>query len=264
MRHLLPTALLGQEMLTPLNSHDLNLIHELQRRLGTGSDITPEYWHELRDVQRHLARVLGVATGDATLSEPLSLIHDASTPTSLVGPRWWFHLLGLRHGAVHVVLTTPQGWFVAQRRSQTKDEAPGKLDVAVSGHMGLADSYEAAWREAGEELGLQRRPPDVDPDVVGNALDFAFTYDIDDPGLATENPPFVNRERRWVYRAALTASGLSRMRFADDEVTSLVFVGPTDLQGLVRRCESREAETPGEFGLALGIMDTLPRSFHGG
>jgi 8-oxo-dGTP pyrophosphatase MutT (NUDIX family) len=244
-----------------LSHEDRRNVQELQAELGAGDAVTTARWHELDQAQRRLAIALDVAHRPANLLESFALIRDSYDSQPLVGPRWWFHLIGLRHGAAHVLLTTPQGWFVAQRRARDKDDAPGALDVSVSGHTGVDDAHEAAWREMSEELGLSRaRPDSVDePDISGNALTFLWTYDAEDVARANENPPFVNRERRWVYSAALTARGLGRMRFADSEVTSLVLLGAADLQALARRCIAREVSTAGEFDLAPGIMDTLPR-----
>jgi isopentenyldiphosphate isomerase len=174
------------------------------------------------------------------------------------GPRWWFHLLGLRHGAVHIVLTTPQGWFVVQRRSHAKDDAPGALDVAVTGHCGTNDPITAAWRELGEELGLERGDPNMAPSLVDDALWLVAEQDADTAWRAGENPPFLDREHHWIYAATLTAEGMARLRFRDGEVSSVLLVGPEKLHALGDRCRAGARRVPGELDLAPGLVHTLP------
>jgi 8-oxo-dGTP pyrophosphatase MutT (NUDIX family) len=183
---------------------------------------------------------------------------DEHDEAPLTGPRWWFHLLGLRHGAVHIVLTTPQGWFVAQRRSHTKDDAPGALDVAVTGHCGTSDPLAAAWRELSEELGLAQSDSGVAPSLVDDALCLVAEQEADTTWRAEENPPFIDREHHWIFAATLTAAGMARLRFRDGEVSSVLLVGPDDLRALGGRCRAGQRRVPGELDLAPGLVHTLP------
>jgi 8-oxo-dGTP pyrophosphatase MutT (NUDIX family) len=48
-----------------------------------------------------------------------------------------------------------------QRRSATKDTRPGRVDTAVSGHLGAGESLAEAMREAREEIGLELSLDDV-------------------------------------------------------------------------------------------------------
>lgn len=48
-----------------------------------------------------------------------------------------------------------------QRRSATKDTWPGRVDSAVSGHLGAGESLADAMREAREEIGLELSLDDV-------------------------------------------------------------------------------------------------------
>lgn len=245
--------------LRPLVPADLALVQSLQTELGMGDDVTLERWYSLEPIQAHLATALGVTQGPANAGELFGVVRDQHDILPLVGPRWWFHLLGVRHGAAHVVLTVPQGWFIAQRRSQDKDDAPGALDVAVSGHIGNTNYLAAAWRELEEEVGLAKATTADPPSLVGNTLQRIFAYDAESMARAGENPPFIDRERRWVFHAQLTAEGLARLRFSDGEVSSLMLIGPRDLRDLGRRCASGQRSLPGELTLAPGLIGTLPR-----
>jgi len=62
----------------------------------------------------------------------------------------------LIHRSVHVLVVSPDGRLLLQKRSLRKDVQPGKWDTSVGGHVGFGQSYEeAARREAEEELGLR-------------------------------------------------------------------------------------------------------------
>ena len=62
----------------------------------------------------------------------------------------------LIHRSVHVLVVSPEGRLLLQKRSAHKDVQPGKWDTSVGGHVGFGQSYvEAARREAEEELGIQ-------------------------------------------------------------------------------------------------------------
>lgn len=68
------------------------------------------------------------------------------------------HAMGLWHRTVHIWVFAPAiagGSVLLQKRSRTKDIAPGLLDVSVGGHIDRGEAPEqAAARELGEELGI--------------------------------------------------------------------------------------------------------------
>jgi len=73
---------------------------------------------------------------------------------------------GLLHRVVHVLVFDPSGRLLLQRRSMTKDTAPGKWDTSVGGHVAAGEeTMAAAGREMREELGISGIP-----------MDFVHTY----------------------------------------------------------------------------------------
>lgn len=65
------------------------------------------------------------------------------------------HRERLLHRAVHVFVFNAAGQLFLQRRSLTKDSAPGKWVSSCSGHVDSGEHYdEAARRELSEEIGL--------------------------------------------------------------------------------------------------------------
>ena len=72
----------------------------------------------------------------------------------------------LRHRAVFIMVTSPDGRLLVHRRSDTKDLWPGWWDMAVGGVVGAGESYhDAARRELAEEIGVDH--PDVIIEPVG-------------------------------------------------------------------------------------------------
>lgn len=65
------------------------------------------------------------------------------------------HARKLFHRAVHILIFTPGGTLILQRRSLAKDTCPGLLSSSCAGHVDSGESYGfAALRELEEELGI--------------------------------------------------------------------------------------------------------------
>lgn len=185
-------------------------------------------------------------------SEMFSVARPAGGTGGVVGPRWIFHLFGLRHRAVGIVFKTQTGLIVLQQRSATKQDWPGALDMAVAGHLpqgndGSDISYEAgAWKEIEEEIGLKAE--EANSTLVEKKLlpigEPYFSFDCD----LHRNPPFLNAEVRQVFGATLTGDGLARIHFADGEAMGLLLVTPETAWHLL-------ADEP----IASGMRYSLPR-----
>ena len=75
-------------------------------------------------------------------------------------PRREVHATGLKHRAVHVLVFNARGELFLQKRSLTKDTAPGCWDSSASGHLDTGEDYDiCAIRELREEIGLNVQPP---------------------------------------------------------------------------------------------------------
>jgi isopentenyl-diphosphate delta-isomerase type 1 len=72
------------------------------------------------------------------------------------------HRRGLLHRAVHLFVFNPEGRIYIQRRSDSKDRHPGKLDSSAAGHVDPGETYErTAIRELEEELGIMAEVKEI-------------------------------------------------------------------------------------------------------
>jgi len=67
----------------------------------------------------------------------------------------------LMHRVVHVLVMNRDGQILLQKRSQSKDVAPGRWDTSVGGHVGVGeDLLLSSKREMHEELGITGPEPE--------------------------------------------------------------------------------------------------------
>jgi isopentenyldiphosphate isomerase len=90
--------------------------------------------------------------------ELLEIVDSFGKPLGLA-PRSSIHgNPSLLHKVVHVLVFNMGGELLLQKRSISKDVAPGKWDTSVGGHVSPAeDPLSAARREMEEELGVHER-----------------------------------------------------------------------------------------------------------
>lgn len=70
------------------------------------------------------------------------------------------HRLGLKHRAVHILVFNRRGDLLLQKRSLSKDVAPGLWDSSAAGHVDGDEGYDdCALRELEEELGIRPAEP---------------------------------------------------------------------------------------------------------
>lgn len=109
------------------------------------------------------------------------------------------HATGLRHRAVHIQVFDGDGRVFLQKRSMTKDTAPGLWDSSASGHVDSGEDYDtSAVREVGEELGWQPPAPLKRLFKVGSCADtgneFVWVYRAEwDGGRFTLHPEEIER-----------------------------------------------------------------------
>jgi isopentenyldiphosphate isomerase len=128
------------------------------------------------------------------------------------------HRFGLRHRAVHVLVFDRFGRIFLQKRSASKDTAPGAWDSSASGHVDSGEDYDAcAVRELREELGwTPAQPPE--------------------PVFAIEARPETGQEFVRVYRT----EGEGPFRLHPEEIETGEWFEPDEV-------DARIAAEPGAF-----------------
>ena len=66
-------------------------------------------------------------------------------------PRGEVHRLGLKHRAAHILVFNRRGDLLLQKRSRTKEIAPGLWDSSAAGHVDGDESYDDCARRELEE-----------------------------------------------------------------------------------------------------------------
>lgn len=230
-----------------LTTDQLRRVHALAAELRRGAGMTQHQMDRLADEWMPL-----VAPSEQHRSERFAVALPTGETTGVAGPRRLFHLFGLCHRSVHVALRTPSGLIVLQQRSRTKEESPGGLDMAVSGHVpqhedGRDMSFEeAVWKECEEEIGLSRSS-------ASWALAEGALTPLEAPYFCfvsheNQNPPFFDAEVRQIYHATITGDGLAQIRFTDSEAIAIVL--------LSRNAAWAALQDP---AIASGMRYSLPR-----
>ena len=149
--------------------------------------------------------------------ESFLLVDDQGRPLApdRYAPRWFCHLVALRHRAAHVQLhwQSPKlgPTLVCQVRSWDKNDFPGHIDLSVGGHVvGDRAPGDAALIEMDEELGLSVT------DLTEPKLHYLGGYECLNQVRANS---FYDREWRDVYCAEIRS--LRAIAFKDEEVVGI-------------------------------------------
>lgn len=118
------------------------------------------------------------------------------------------HARGLLHRAIHVLIFNRRGEVFLQKRSLSKDMAPGLWDSSCSGHLDAGEDYDqAAVRELGEELGLNCRghlPRWFRIEACAEtAWEFVWVYRLEHEGPFSLDPAEISAGG-WIAPQALT------------------------------------------------------------
>ena len=113
-------------------------------------------------------------------------------------PRREVHARDLLHRAIHVLVVNARGEVFLQKRSQTKDTAPGLWDSSTSGHVDAGEDYDAcAVRELREEIGLVVTTcPERAMRIAACAetgWEFVWVYQCESEGPFTLHPEEIER-----------------------------------------------------------------------
>jgi len=117
------------------------------------------------------------------------------------------HRKKLMHRAIHVFVFNSNGQLYLQRRSMSKDTAPGKWVSSCSGHVDAGEDYDTAVRrELGEEIGLylpwELKPVFKEAPCKQTGYEFVWVYECRAEGPFVLDPEEVS-EGQWIDLDAL-------------------------------------------------------------
>lgn len=135
------------------------------------------------------------------MEEELLEIVDEQGNTLRVAPRSEIHgNPALMHRVVHVLVFDSKGKLLLQKRSMSKDVAPGRWDTSVGGHVESGESLDTAVRrELEEELGIEAEPSYLYTYVHSNEYETekVFTYHCMHDGPFEFNRQEIDEVRYW-------------------------------------------------------------------
>ncbi len=95
--------------------------------------------------------------------EQIDILNSDGTPAGYSRGRTEVHAKGLWHRTVHIWAFDKNGKILFQLRSHLKENNPCLLDTSCAGHISAGDgSRNAGVRELSEEMGITRRPEDLE------------------------------------------------------------------------------------------------------
>ena len=93
------------------------------------------------------------------MDELVDILNPTGEPIGQTALKSEAHRRGLYHRCFHCWLYDPEkGLLFVQRRAQSKETWPGRLDTTAAGHLAAGESALDGLRELEEELGLKPEP----------------------------------------------------------------------------------------------------------
>lgn len=154
--------------------------------------------------------------------ELLEIVQPNGESLDFVAPRWFCHLLGLRHKCIHLLLRW-NNFIILQTRAWDKVDNPSYLDLSVGGHIINEDTtIESAYKEMDEELGLNKN--DVMRLFYRRSMHHLTSYPFSE---INEKNNFYNNEWCEVYTTDIKEDSIKNIKFSDGAVVGL-YLCPID------------------------------------
>ena len=123
-------------------------VKALERNIRRNSLRIPQYCRALAHELGHIGWV--------------DIVSNQNQPLGFKLPLSWANRRHQWFRGCHVVLTTPAGKYLVEKRSATIIFSPGQLDISLGGAVDAGEQpLHAAVRETREEVGLVLAPPDL-------------------------------------------------------------------------------------------------------
>lgn len=174
--------------------------------------------------------------------EYFDVLDEKGKKTGMIKPRNEVHRDGDWHRTIHVWIFNENGDILLQRRSQTKDSNPGKLDLSCGGHLSAGDdSITGAIRELKEELGI---------DVISSELKYITTIQK----RTKYSDTHINSEFADVYFLNTTKT-INDLKFQEEEITEIMFVPYEKFKQMVKNKQPDLLLHSEEYEILFDICD---------
>lgn len=152
------------------------------------------------------------------------------------------HAEGLWHRTVHIWAFDKDDRILFQLRAAVKENNPGLLDTSCAGHISAGDSsLNAAVRELREELGVTKRPEDLE-------YLFESTHESVLNGGA-----YLDNEYYDVYRITLSPEEVASLVPQPGEVDDFVWMTRDQFLTKYRLCPQKFVSHPKDFEWLRGL-----------
>lgn len=193
---------------------------------------------EIRDVFEKCSKSRPEISVEVRQDEFLDLVDDKARITLSGKPRTLVHRDGDLHLTVHIWIIKCRDmgvYALLQKRSPQKDIFPDCYDASAAGHVSQGEEYiHAAMKEAGEELGLQLAPNELE--FIGYITSSYAEGDIRDNELRAV----------YIYRGEVD---IENLHLQTEEVTEVRWAEIDELLAFMKNCDFPNCISAEELGM---------------
>lgn len=175
--------------------------------------------------------------------EMIDILNSDGTPAGFSRSRTEVHAKGLWHRTVHIWVFDTKGRIVFQLRSHLKENNPSLLDTSCAGHITAGDdSRNAAIRELREEMGVEKRPEDLE-----------YLFEATHENILN-NGTYLDNEYYDTYKTTLTDEESRHLVPQPSEVDGFVWMTPAEFLEKHAKNPERFVNHPKDYGWIQSIQ----------
>lgn len=177
------------------------------------------------------------------MEEQIDVLNRDGTFAGYARGRTEVHAKGLWHRTVHIWAFDKAGRILFQLRARVKENNPGLLDTSCAGHISAGDdSRNAAVRELREELGITKRPED---------LEYLFESGHES---VLNGGAYLDNEFYDVYRITLSDAEAASLVPQPGEVDDFVWMTVAEFAKALEEHPEKFVDHPKDFNWLKGLL----------
>lgn len=176
--------------------------------------------------------------------EMIDILNSDGTPAGYTRGRTEVHAKGLWHRTVHIWAFDKNGRIVFQQRSHLKENNPNLLDTSCAGHITAGDnSRNAAIRELSEEMGVHKRPED---------LEYLFEATHEN---VLNNGTYYDNEYYDTYKITLSDDDAAHLVPQPGEVDDFIWMTPAEFLEELAKLPEKFVSHPKDYDWIRSLLD---------